>query len=163
MIGNDVIDIALAKQESNWQRARFLQKIFTKAEQQFILDSNNPELAVWNLWSRKEAAYKILARQTGIRRFIPLQLECSDLEFESVVSYKETAYFTRTKITDYSIYTVAVTAAADLNRLLELPTDTIIVKIDNLPFIKDSKSVLRPVSISHHGQFHNVVMLRDAI
>ena len=37
MIGNDVIDLALAKIESNWQRSRFLAKIFTKKEQEIII------------------------------------------------------------------------------------------------------------------------------
>ena len=76
MIGNDIVDLALAKKESNWQRNRFLDKIFTKNEQQIILNDANPEIMVWNLWSRKEAAYKIYNRETGIRGFFPLQLEC---------------------------------------------------------------------------------------
>jgi hypothetical protein len=32
---------------------------------------------VWNLWSRKEAAYKIYNRATGIRGYFPLNLECA--------------------------------------------------------------------------------------
>ena len=36
MIGNDVVDLELAKKESNWQRRGFLSKIFTKNEQRLI-------------------------------------------------------------------------------------------------------------------------------
>ena len=77
MIGNDIVDLALAKKESNWKRNRFLDKIFTTKEQVLIVDAENPEIMVWNLWSRKEAAYKIYNRETGIRGYFPLQLECS--------------------------------------------------------------------------------------
>ena len=56
MIGNDIIDLALARKESNWLRSGFLDKIFTLREKLLISNSQNPETTVWNLWSRKEAA-----------------------------------------------------------------------------------------------------------
>jgi len=59
MIGNDIIDIAEAKEKSNWQRKGFFKKIFTKEEQSFILNSNNSELMVWLFWSMKESSYKV--------------------------------------------------------------------------------------------------------
>ena len=39
MIGNDIIDLALAKKENNWQRKGFLDKLFTPKEQ---LQFQNP-------------------------------------------------------------------------------------------------------------------------
>jgi phosphopantetheinyl transferase (holo-ACP synthase) len=78
MIGNDIVDLELAHKESNWKRNGFLDKIFTQNEQLLILNAKNPEVMVWNLWSRKEAAYKIYNRKTQIREYIPLQLECFD-------------------------------------------------------------------------------------
>ena len=78
MIGNDIVDLTLARKESHWKRVGFLEKIFTKREQLLILNAQNKEQMVWNLWTRKEAVYKIYNRQTGIRAFIPLQLECFD-------------------------------------------------------------------------------------
>jgi hypothetical protein len=39
--------------------------------------AENPNTMVWNLWSRKEAAYKIYNRATGIRGYFPLNLECA--------------------------------------------------------------------------------------
>ena len=79
MIGNDIIDLTLAKLESNWQRKGFLEKLFTTFEQSLICNSENPEQMVWHLWSRKEAAYKIYHRETKIRAFIPMQIECFSL------------------------------------------------------------------------------------
>ena len=39
MIGNDIIDLSLAAIQSNWQRAGFLEKQFTKKEREYILNS----------------------------------------------------------------------------------------------------------------------------
>ena len=33
MIGNDIVDLNLAKTQSNWQRKGFLERQFTKKEQ----------------------------------------------------------------------------------------------------------------------------------
>ena len=56
MIGNDIVDLALAEKESNWKRKGFIDKIFTPQEQSLIKTSINQEIIIWNLWSRKEAA-----------------------------------------------------------------------------------------------------------
>jgi acyl carrier protein len=76
VIGNDIVDLALARKESNWKRPGYLNKIFTTKEQLLISSAENPNTMVWNLWSRKEAAYKIYNRATGIRGYFPLNLEC---------------------------------------------------------------------------------------
>jgi hypothetical protein len=45
-------------------------------KEQLLISSAEIRIMVWNLWSRKEAAYKIYNRATGIRGF-PLNLECA--------------------------------------------------------------------------------------
>src|SRR5436190_1967565 len=101
MIGNDIVDLALAKIESNWKRKGFLDKIFTKSEQLLISKTENQDVMVWNLWSRKESAYKIYNRQTGIRGYFPLQLECSyENEILGRVSCNDNIYYTQTKISN---------------------------------------------------------------
>ena len=62
MIGNDIVDLVQARFQSNWKRKGFVQKIFTQKEQELIFSSKNPENMVWNLWTRKESAYKIFNR-----------------------------------------------------------------------------------------------------
>jgi phosphopantetheinyl transferase len=59
------------------ERPGYLNKIFTTKEQLLISSAENPNTMVWNLWSRKEAAYKIYNRATGIRGYFPLNLECA--------------------------------------------------------------------------------------
>lgn len=77
MIGNDIIDLVQSRKESNWRRRGFVSKLFDEQEQLLIVNSPDPEIVVWLLWSMKEAAYKIWNRQTGIRKYIPLKLRCS--------------------------------------------------------------------------------------
>ncbi len=161
MIGNDIVDLALAKKESNWQRNRFLDKIFTKNEQQIILNDANPEIIVWNLWSRKEAAYKIYNRETGIRGFFPLQLECFyENENLGSVSIKRKIYFTQSKIENDSIYTIAVVEKEYFKKIKSINLAVEIFKKNGIPFIiNEQTKLIQPVSISHHGRFWEGISL----
>jgi phosphopantetheinyl transferase (holo-ACP synthase) len=155
VIGNDVVDLVLAKKESNWQRKGFLDKIFTKNEQVLIHKAIDPETMVWNLWSRKEAAYKIYNRETGIRGYFPLQLECDCSDYKTgTVRIKGLVYYTETTIDSDCIYTIAVAQNIIFNQIKTIPLDTLIEKINGIPFLKEEETqLLKPVSISHHGRF----------
>lgn len=165
MIGNDIIDLDLARKESNWQRKGFLDKIFTKSEQLLILNASNPEVQVWNLWSRKEAAYKIYNRQTKIRGYFPLQLECADVSAVNgivlgKVTINDFLYFTRTEITDQFIATISVENREDFDKIKILENRKNIQKEQGFPVcFDDDKFTLKPISISHHGRFEQIISL----
>jgi phosphopantetheinyl transferase (holo-ACP synthase) len=163
MIGNDIVDLQLAKLQSNWQRPRFIEKIFTKEEQDFIKIAQNPALEIWKLWSRKEAAYKIYNRETGIRGYFPWKLECSISVTPSniaddFVKINSQKYFTKTYFDYNSVYTVAVKRAVLFTRISEIATDTKVIKINGLPCFEES---LKPISITHHGRFERRITLLD--
>ncbi len=167
MIGNDIIDLALAKKESNWQRKGFIEKIFTSSEQLLIFNADEPEIMVWCLWSQKEAAYKIYNRQTQIRAYIPLQLECFDLKiiedihFGKVRCYKQ-IYYTKTLITSEFIDTVSVLNIGDFMKIHPLDSNIQIEKMNGIPsYYPIDNSNLRPISRSHHGRFEKTVTLFD--
>ncbi|RTZ03438.1 4-phosphopantetheinyl transferase family protein [Flavobacterium sp. RSP49] len=161
MIGNDLVDLALAKKESNWQRNRFLDKIFTKNEQLLVSNAVNPEVMVWNLWSRKEAAYKIYNRETGIRGFFPLQLECFyENTTLGTVCIKGKIYFTQTKIDQDCIHTIAVAGKEYFKKIENLNSADAIFKKNGIPYRIDAHSKMeKPVSISHHGRFWKGITL----
>jgi hypothetical protein len=167
VIGNDVIDLALARKESNWKRKGFLDKIFTKREQLLILNSKNPEITVWNLWSRKEAAYKIYNRQTQITAYIPLQLECFNLHIDGEIMYGKVAcygivYYTKTIIASDCIETIAVFESSDFDSIKYLESAEDLVKINGIPSYYDSKNqIFKPGSKSHHGRFEKMVWLNS--
>ena len=156
MIGNDVVDIQLAKIESNWRRNDYLDKIFTKNEQIYISNSLDPDIAVWNLWSRKEAAYKIWNSQTGLRKYNPTKLECQDFESEiGQVMIEKNIYYTKTLISKSYIHTIAATNLFDLY-LIEV-IDNSEKNIDHNLF-KINKLA---TSKSHHGNFEFIVYLQN--
>ena len=76
MIGNDIVDLEFAKGNSRWKEQRFLDKLFSKEEQDFILSDGNRFQNIWRLWSMKESAYKIISRADGIVRFNPKDFCC---------------------------------------------------------------------------------------
>lgn len=161
MIGNDVVDLALARKESNWKRKGYLNKIFTQKEQLLITNAMNPELMIWNLWTRKEAAYKIYNRETGIRGYFPLQIECSyQTENFGSVTIKGNVYFTKTIFSATYIHTIAVSKKDNFAAIKKLNSSDIIIKTNGIPFIVDvNYADAKPVSISHHGQFWEGIMM----
>lgn len=157
MIGNDIVDLELAKTQSNWKRKGYLDKIFTKNEQLLILNSVNPDETVWNLWSRKEAAYKIYNRISGIRIYNPLQFECFDSEkLTGTVRFQDVIYYTKTEINSHFVHTVSVLNLNDFDRISYKNRDSEIIKIKGIPFLNNE---LNHVSISNHGRFEKIVNL----
>ncbi|OUL61863.1 4'-phosphopantetheinyl transferase superfamily protein [Flavobacterium sp. AJR] len=162
MIGNDIVDLETARQESNWKRKGFLDKIFTPQEQFLILNSEKPEIMVWNLWSRKEAAYKIYNREAKISGYFPTKLVCFYESANSgTVTINNTLYYTKTTITEDYIDTIAVSRKNNLKRISVLDTETKIFKDVGIPYIIDAATKSRiPVSVSHHGRFIKSVRIK---
>jgi phosphopantetheinyl transferase (holo-ACP synthase) len=161
MIGNDIVDLYLSRVESNWKRKGFLEKIFTIHEQQLILKSENPETMVWNLWSRKEAVYKIYHRQTKIRAFIPKQLECNELgvsqnKILGKVTVNGCDYYTETEVNSDFIYTIAVTKMKNFEKIIMVEVEDISKDQYEIPYHSLTQN---PVSISHHGRFERKIQL----
>lgn len=165
MIGNDIVDLALARKESNWKRKGFLNKIFTNEEQLLINNAENQNIMVWTLWSMKEAAYKIHNRQTQIRIYNPILFKCFETEFiEGIllgkIVYKGKIYFTKTIIASEFIHTVAVSNFEDFDKIQYLKNSIKYHKNNGIPNIFDfTNSTLIPISISHHGRFERRVVI----
>jgi phosphopantetheinyl transferase (holo-ACP synthase) len=51
--------------------SRFLKKIFTVAEIDFVQNAENPDRALWALWSCKETAYKVIKKKCVVAAFLP--------------------------------------------------------------------------------------------
>jgi len=51
--------------------SRFLKKILTDTEIKQVGRSDHPDMALWSIWTCKEAAYKVLKKQTGYAAFVP--------------------------------------------------------------------------------------------
>lgn len=149
MLGNDIVDLQVAKIESNWRRKNYLQKIFSPNEQQYIAEAKQPDEMVWLLWSMKEAAYKIYNRQTGIRSFAPTQLNCYlptlEKPIDGLVSIKNEIYFTQSQLKDEYIHTLAT-----VNQQQILYTK---IKLFEYPENQFDYKSTSPACVSHHGKY----------
>lgn len=148
MIGNDLVDLLEAAQQSNWRRRGFLEKIFSPAERIGISNADNPEELVWLFWSMKEAAYKIHTRVTGRRSFAPALLDCKlislgGLDAQGAVSVDQQTYYTASCIQANYIHTLA---AQSLERL-----KTIRVEIHDQSL--ENYRLRNPACVSHHGRY----------
>jgi len=108
VVGNDIIDLKQAKIDSNWKRNGYLNKVFSKKEQTYILSSDNKTQAVWLLWSMKEAAYKIHIQLTGKAFFNPKKISCNLISLtEGLVTINKFTFKTKTVYNVNYIYTTA--------------------------------------------------------
>ena len=108
MIGNDIVDLSLAKVESNWQRKGFLRKLFSAEEIDLISYAAEPDLMVWKLWSMKESAYKADFRSSKKRKFNPSKFQCEVVtDTSGNVQYEGSMYKTNTLIGHNFIHTSA--------------------------------------------------------
>lgn len=156
MIGNDVVDLALAKAESNWQRKGYLNKIFTAKEQNLIYSAQNPTVMVWILWSRKEAVYKIIRQENGTRGFYPLRIENSDYK-KGLIVFEEQLFYTKTTIDENFIHSIALQNQA-FSRVVELSTTTSLLKKNEIPYLIEENRVVN-LSKSHHGKYEKLVRI----
>lgn len=108
MIGNDIIDLNVAGINSRWQEQRFLDKLFTKEEQLFILKDGLRFQNIWRLWSMKESAYKIHARMVSSSIFNPKSFHCKiTSEKSGLVFFGDHKVNTTTENNNNVIYTTA--------------------------------------------------------
>ena len=148
MIGNDIVDLAKAAQDSNWKRPGFLDKIFT-SEEQFLISSDIQSVCmVWLLWTMKESAYKIESRKSKLREFAPVKLICNNLIIHENtatgnVTYNDQLYYTCTIIENDYIHTIAAITLEELER----------VTINIIETSAHDLRVNNPSSVSHHGRY----------
>ncbi len=161
MIGNDVVDLALAKKESNWKRKGFLAKLFTAFEQELINNSINQEDMVWILWSIKESTYKAYQRLHYNRGFYPTKIEVESLEhigkqYFSKILLFGIHFYGETLVENHVVNTIVVKNTTDFKRISRIKKNPILKDINGLPYCVISN---KPVSISHHGNYESIIRL----
>jgi len=115
MIGNDIVDLSLAKKQSNWRRRGFLEKVFSRDEQVMISGSSAPDTLVWRLWSMKESAYKAQVRIEKSIQINPKSFECQILsETQGLVKNGKNNYHTVSEVTKDFIHTRASSSESDV-------------------------------------------------
>lgn len=185
MIGNDIIDLNLARTKSNWLRKGYLDKIYTEPEKELIASFHDPEIMVWILWSIKEATYKANNRITNVREYAPAKIVCTILKSENNIyfgtsSYNDLKYYFKTEVSADFILSVALYNSDNFDQIKKIfiknyPENYIEYLEKNKYFatsekiIKDNQGIPNlydtiteestPISISHHGIFLSIVSI----
>jgi phosphopantetheinyl transferase (holo-ACP synthase) len=66
-----VVDLKDAANLGKSGDSRFLKKILTDAEIEYVKNADNPDLELWSLWACKETAYKVIKKYLPDTAFIP--------------------------------------------------------------------------------------------
>ena len=165
MIGNDVIDLKLAQQESNWQRKGYLDKLFSASEQALIFKAKNQTEMVWILWSIKESVYKAYLRMDYNRGFYPSKIEVTSLEkiidcYQANVQLYHLCFCSLSKVNENRIHSIAVHNELDISKVKFLKRNISYKKDNNgLPLDKFHN----PISVSHHGIYKNIISYSEVI
>jgi phosphopantetheine--protein transferase-like protein len=123
-IGNDVVDL---KEQANADKSgdsRYLKKILTDAEIEFVKNAGNNDAALWSLWACKEAAYKVIKKSFPDAAFIPrrwqvtfIKTQSEYLEGEVIIPKKGSVSVRLFSNPDY-VYCVGVDSLAVLNKFI---------------------------------------------
>lgn len=146
MVGNDIVDITEAKNASNWQRPRFLDKVFTTQEQVLIQNASNSFLKVWRLWSMKEAAYKLYTQHYPSRFYSPKAFECFIDDNISLVKFQKFQCYVSTRITPDYIISEA--------RLDIKPMTSKVIKFET-KHVKNQSKIIRNAIINKSADIFN--------
>lgn len=131
MVGNDIIDIAATKRSKDpkglgWKRPGFVKKIFTESEQKLIVDSGDPFITVWQLWSMKESAYKIFIQAGGTPFYNPKRIECELEGLNGKVEIEDLILETESIINENYIFSTAFSDNSEIkSSIFELPENDI--------------------------------------
>lgn len=187
MIGNDIIDLEVAAEQSKPLRRGYFDKVFTIKEQELIHSSGNLIFQNWLLWSMKESAYKAHQRRFKLpRSFDPKQMKCSvffqdDTSASGTVEIQGSIYNSHIAITKLYLFCTAsifqqkeissqiYPASEDLKKRLlskfsaekNSPVQMFDIQKNEygIPFLKYKNKILNvPFSLSHHGKFSGLSM-----
>jgi phosphopantetheinyl transferase (holo-ACP synthase) len=118
---------------------RYLKKILTTAEIEFVAHVDDPDTALWSLWACKETAYKIIKKSDENASFLPRlwtvqpkKTEKKQNEFEVILPGKEAIFISLFPTGNY----VHCVGADDLSML-----DKIICSVDQLPAVDVEKVI----------------------
>lgn len=181
MLGNDIVDLKMAKSVSNWRRKNFLSKIFTPEEQSMVCKAENPDMLVWVLWSMKESAYKIVNRISERRFYNPQAFFCNlilnEIGARGTINYNGEEFLSISEIRDDFIHTTAIQKdilfknidsvfcanhSGYISEFNCIHRELQLIKNQrNLPEIVNLKEKTKHVaSVSHHGDYLAIVFLK---
>ncbi len=168
MIGNDIVDLTKAKEESDISRPRYLEKVCSPEEVDLVLSSTNSITTFWRIWTMKESAYKAFQRKFNFKTvFNPFAFTCQfqDLKLGKV-SFQAHQLSIETIQNEGFIYSEVMNSNANQrffgstsDFLLNLKTELNLQSLPEITKTTEGFPVLNlpyknlPISKTHHGKF----------
>lgn len=122
--------MAVVRKSPRAGNARFLQKVLSPSEQHWILESPDPERALWTLWALKESTYKLEFKRRPHRFFAPKRYVCKFTgpgTTHASIQTPDGLYVGRISQHAEYIHAIAGTSQASLNQVIHacvsLPSD----------------------------------------
>ena len=167
-VGNDVVDLKEPANAGKSKNPRFLKKILTDPEIEFIKTAKKPEAALWSLWACKEAAYKVENKSFSRIPFVPRRWQVvfnkSQKDYtdgEVIIPGKGTVHIRLFSNLQY-VHCVGADSPAVLDKLVwsveRLPKEK---EINPSLFLRDclGKKLARNFSLN----FHDIIIKRTKI
>ncbi len=119
-VGNDVVDLKDPENIGKSGDDRFLRRVFTAGEREWIASLPSPDAVLWSLWAAKEAAYKAVSRADPAACSIPRQYP---VVLETGIAADTTTRLTGTVITPRGELIFEVTVSAEWVHALAAGTE----------------------------------------
>jgi phosphopantetheinyl transferase (holo-ACP synthase) len=104
--------------------SRFLKKILTDAEIDFVKNAENSDAALWSLWACKETAYKVIKKTSSETAFVPRRWQTvfcktqSEFSEGEVIIPEKGSVFIRLFSNSEYIHCVGADSLAALDKLI---------------------------------------------
>lgn len=177
MIGNDIVDLDMLFEQHKASNNRFLSKICTENEINYIKKSELPDLSLWRIWTMKESAYKIASALNNFRLYNPKKFETKIYDTENgIVDSQWGCFNVYTIVNNDFIHSIAYTGDFFFDEKIaltqnyssevrELCLQHLKLKVPNIinPFIDSENGVPMimtestknniSISLSHQGRY----------
>ena len=138
-VGNDVVDLREPANAGKSRDSRFLKKILTNAEIEFVQNAENPDTALWSCWAGKETAYKVLKKSFPDAAFLPRQWTVFFKKSQSDFSEGEVMIPGKERVYVRLFYNPQYVHCVGSDSITAL--DKLIWSVDVLPEEKDEKNI----------------------
>jgi len=119
-VGNDVVNIGHPANANRSLSSKFLAKVCSSKEQEYVLESESPNIALWQLWSLKESAFKVLMKMGEMSFFAPNRIEVLDtgIQNKKVIEtmFKSNVVYLKSSVLNERITSVASNSLDGINK-----------------------------------------------
>ncbi len=150
MIGNDLVDLKLARKQTHPAESRWINKVFTESEIEVINKSEDSFFTKWLLWAMKEAVYKATTRENFQHFVAPHDLICGfdDVSLHNpIVTYQGKVFPVTFHNNNQYVYT-------SIHNIYNLPRIENVITLPITDYVTQRKAVRRALFTHYHEKYN---------